>query len=325
MVLQALYKYYDILDKEGTEGLPKEGFSVQKVSFAFVISLNGELKDIVDLRKFNSNKLLLQEMLVPEQRGRGGPNTPSYFLCDNVKYVLGIGDEENLPSFNSFKKLHNKYLESNNPLLKFINSFEPSKAFENEIILKYKDEFKSNSNIVFRIEGEDCYLHEKEELLKAWREDNSKETDEISMQCLITGEVKPIARVHIPIKGVRNAHPSGASIVTFNDDSSKFYGKKLGYNAPISKSAMFKYTSVLNHLLRNDKNHIFIGDDTVVFWAGKKGIYEDLLVELLNPTIQDEERTETFEINVRDLAKEILNKYSKGINLNEENYDIDFI
>lgn len=207
----------------------------------------------MDLRYSNGKKILLQEMLVPEQRGRGGPRLLPHFLWDNVKYVLGIGDGKDLPSFNNFKKLHNKYLESNNPLLKFINDFEPSKAFENQIILKYRDEFKSNSNIVFRIEGEDCYLHEKEELLKAWREDNSKETNEISIQCLITGKIEPIARVHTSIKGVRNAHTAGAGVVTFNDESSEFYGKKLGYNAPTSKSAMFKYTTVLNYLLRNDK------------------------------------------------------------------------
>ncbi|WP_373844793.1 type I-C CRISPR-associated protein Cas8c/Csd1 [Clostridium sp.] len=324
MILQALYKYYNILQNEGTKELPKEGFSVQKVSFALIISSNGELKGIMDLRDPNGKKILPHEMLVPEQKGRAGKNAPSYFLCDNVKYVLGIGDKKDLPAFNSFKELHNKYLQENNPLLKFINSFEPSKAFENEVILKYKDELEKNPNIVFKVEGEKEYLHEKEELLKTWQEDNSKGSNEITMQCLITGKIEPIARTHTPIKGVKNAQAAGASIVSFNDDSFCSYGKESSYNAPISKSAMFKYTTVLNYLLRNPKNRMFIGEDTVVFWAEKKGIYEDLLAELLNPTAEKEEiETETSDMNARNLAKDILTKYSEGIKLNGENYNID--
>jgi CRISPR-associated protein Csd1 len=324
VILQALYKYYNILQDEGNNDLPKEGFSVQKVSFALIISSNGELKGIIDLRDSNGKKIVPHEMLVPEQKGRAGKNAPAYFLCDNAKYVLGIGDKDKTPAFNSFKELHNKYLDEKNPLLKFINSFEPFKALENEVISKYKDELEKNPNIVFKIEAESGYLHEREELLKAWKEDNSKENDEIAMQCLITGEIGPIARIHTPIKGVRNAQAAGASIVSFNDKCFWSYGKESSYNAPISKSAMFKYTTVLNYLLRNPKNRMFIGEDTVVFWAEKKGIYEDLLAELLNPTAEKEEtETETSDKDARNLAKDILIKYSEGIKLNGENYNID--
>ncbi|URZ05942.1 type I-C CRISPR-associated protein Cas8c/Csd1 [Clostridium felsineum] len=325
MILQALYKYYNILQDEGMKDLPKEGYSMQKVSFALVISLNGELKGILDLRDAVGKKILPHEMLVPEQKGRCGKNAPSYFLCDNAKYVLGIGDNDKLSAFNSFKDLHNRYLEGNNPFLKFINKFDPCKAFENEIILKYKIELeKNNPNIVFKIEGDNGYMHERKELLEVWHEDISKSSDDIMMQCLITGKIEPIARIHIPIKGVRNSQSAGASIVSFNDKSFESYGKDSSYNAPISKSAMFKYTTVLNYLLRNPKNHMFIGEDTVVFWAEKKGIYEDLLSELLNPKAEKEEiETETSDMDTRNIVKDILFKYSQGIKLNGKKYNID--
>lgn len=323
MILQALYKYYDILQDEGTDDLPKEGFSMVKVSFALIISKYGELKGIVDLRDTKGKKVVQHEILVPEQKGRSGKNAPAYFLCDNAKYVLGLGDDK-LSAFNSFKELHNKYLDEDNPLFKFINSWIPLKIWENEIILKYKDEFEKNPNIVFRIEGEKGYLHEKKELLRNWQKDRNKEEKEINMQCLITGKVEPIARIHTPIKGVMNAQPAGASIVSFNDDSFSSYGKSASYNAPISKSAMFKYTTVLNYLLRGSKNRMFIGEDTVVFWAERKGIYEDLLSELLNPTVEKQDKEiETSDIDTRKLAQDILKKYAAGIKLNKENYDID--
>lgn len=323
MILQALYKYYNILQDEGIKDLPKEGFSIADIYFVLIISKTGELKGIMDLREPNGKKIVPQEMLVPEKVVRSR-NIASNFLWDNPKYVLGIGDKNGSSAFNSFKELHNKYLKENNPLLKFINSWDTSKVFENEVVLKYKDDLKENTNIVFRIEGEKGYLHEKEELLNDWKEDNSKENDEITMQCLITGKIEPIARIHTPTQGVRNAHPAGARIVSFKDDSFCSYGKKDSYNAPISKSAMFKYTTVLDYLLNNPKNRMLIGEDTVIFWAEKKGIYEDLLSELLNPTAEKEEKEiETSDMDTRNLAKDILIKYSEGIKLNGENYNID--
>lgn len=40
-----------------------------------------------------------------------------------------------------------------------------------------------------------------------------------------------------------------------------------GWNAPVSESAAFAYTTALNHLVA-DHNHVQrIGDTTVVFWA----------------------------------------------------------
>lgn len=328
MILQSLCKYYDILRGEKTKNLPKEGFSIQKVSFALVISLEGSLKGILDLRGIQGKKIVPQEILVPEQKGRSGKNPSAYFMCDNSKYVLGISSNESnemdYSAFENFKKLHNKYLDKENPLVKFINSWEPSKALENEIIARYKDELYKNPNIIFKVEGESGYVHEIEDRLELWIKENLQKDSGVRMQCLISGEIEPIARIHTPIKGVKNAHPAGASIVSFNDASFCSYGKDSSYNSPIGKSSMFKYTTVLNYLLRNPKNHLFIGEDTVVFWAEKKGIYQDLLAELLNPTIKKEtEESEIIDNDAITLARDILLKYSQGINLSNENYNLD--
>ena len=37
------------------------------------------------------------------------------------------------------------------------------------------------------------------------------------MQCLVTGEIEPIARLHPGIQGVRDAQTTGASLVSFNE------------------------------------------------------------------------------------------------------------
>ncbi|MEG1254233.1 type I-C CRISPR-associated protein Cas8c/Csd1 [Clostridium sp.] len=323
MILQDLYDYYNILDSEGVKDLPKENTSMQKISFALVISKEGKLSGIIDLREQSGKKVVSSLMVVPEQLGRSGKNAPSYFLCDNAKYVLGIGDKDGNPCFNSFKEMHNRCLDKESPICKFINSWIPEEYESNNIINQYIKDLTPSCNIVFKLEGETGYYHEKNENLENWKRGLVSKDDEI-MQCLITGKVEPVARIHTAIKGVKNAHTAGAKIVSFKDDCFKSYGKKDSYNAPISKSAMFKYTTVLNYLIRSEKNRIIIGDNTVVFWAEKKGIYEDLLLELINPTYEQEENESiTTDKETRELTKDILMKYSMGLKLNQEKYGID--
>ena len=77
--------------------------------------------------------------------------------------------------------------------------------------------------------------------------------------------------MHPAIKGVNGAQSSGASIVSFNQDSFNSYSKAQGENAPMSDEAAFAYTTLLNHLLRRDpanRQRLTVGDTTVVFWAG---------------------------------------------------------
>lgn len=324
MILEALCKYYDILAKEDVKDLPREGYSMGKISFALILSKDGQLNGIMDLREREGKKVLPKLMLIPEQNGRQGKNAPAYFLSDNAKYVLGIGDDEKLSNFNRFKELHNRFLREDNPLVKFLNTWNPKEAFNNILIQKYKDEFEKNPNLVFMLEEDMRYLHENEEIFNAWYSNSEANEDDIKMQCLVTGKFETIARLHTPIKGVRNSQAAGASIVSFNDDSFCSYGKQSSYNAPVSKSAMFKYTTVLNYMLRNPKYHLYVGDATVVFWAEETGIYEDLLLELFNPgsSTEHEEATEK-DTETRDLARDIIEKYSMGLNLNQQKYDLD--
>ena len=77
----------------------------------------------------------------------------------------------------------------------------------------------------------------------------------------MSGNKESIARINQKIKGVYGAQSAGATLVGFNDPAFWSYNKEQSYNAPISESAMFKYTTVLNYLLERDsKNRIQIGD-----------------------------------------------------------------
>jgi CRISPR-associated protein Csd1 len=324
VILQDLCKYYDILVEEGISDLPRHGYSMGRISFALILSNSGELNGIMDLREMQGKKIYPKQMLIPEQSGRAGKNAPSYFLSDNVKYSLGIGDDENFSSFNRFKELHCKILKENNPLIKFLNNWNPANALDNLNIQKYKDELAKNPNVIFKIEGQIGYLHESEEVFNDWYKNSSENEGDIKMQCLITGQTESTARLHTPIKGIRNAQAAGASIVAFNNESFCSYNKDSSYNAPVSKVAMFKYTTILNYMLSKPKYHLYAGDATVVFWAEKTGIYEDLMAELFNPSEEkSDEVTNESDTKARDLAKDIIDKYSMGLNLRQEKYELD--
>ena len=88
--------------------------------------------------------------------------------------------------------------------------------------------------------------------------------------CLVTGAAAPVRRLHPSIKGVEGAQSSGASLVSFNLDAFRSYGKDQGDNAPTSEAAAFRYGAALNRMLdRGSRNRVqrTVGDATVVFWA----------------------------------------------------------
>lgn len=326
MIIPALCRYYDILDADEDTPISKEGYSIAKVSFVLVLSADGELTNIIDLRS-DEKKPRPKEMEVPKQTARQ-VNVLPYYLCDNAKYIFGVekkkgderkkilespdkiisilqdtGTEITLVSvrshecFNSFKELHHRLLDTiDDPraksLLTFLDAWNPDNFVEHLKISLFADDLLDGGSCIFQI-GDEDYLHLIGALKKGWEMKGSENEEDIYMaQCLVCGGILPISRTHQTIKGVAGAQISGASLVSFNNPCFESYGKKQSYNAPISAGAEFKYTTVLKHLIANRSNRIRIGDSTTVFWAEtteKAG--EDLAMFLINPI--DDEGTET--------------------------------
>lgn len=104
--------------------------------------------------------------------------------------------------------------------------------------------------------------------------------------------------MHPAVKGVSGAQSSGASIVSFNRDAFKSFGKHQGANAPVSERTAFAYTTVLNTLLvHGSRQRIQIGDTTTVFWAEaadpeQSEAAEDLFAMLAEPPTDEQETAE---------------------------------
>ncbi|HQN20095.1 MAG TPA: type I-C CRISPR-associated protein Cas8c/Csd1, partial [Syntrophobacteraceae bacterium] len=171
---------------------------------------------------------------------------------------------------------------------------------------------------VLQLLGQTTYLHERP-AVRAWWDARQKHQRGQVAQCLITGELKTIARLHEPkIKGVRGSQTSGAPVVAFDKDSDAFasYGRdgEQGFNAPVSEDAAFRYATALNALLDGPKSHkhrFSLADATVVFWTKEPTLTEDIFAQFAaqgsavsqERQVQDEGLRQKLELFLKALRK----------------------
>ncbi|MGF7186250.1 CRISPR-associated protein Csd1 [Desulfitispora alkaliphila] len=328
MIIQALNDYYNILSNDSNIEISKEGYSIAKVKFCVILSENGEMLDLVRLSDDDKS---WKDMMVPVQKKRQGQKPPSYFLCDNFKYVFGwdFDPKKNSSSpsnYAAFKELHENILikvENTNgkALLAFLDKWKPELSLDNEIIKTKLDDLakEKSANIVFRLDSESGYIHEDEEILATWEAYLENNKSKNMGQCLVTGRVEAIEPTHPNIKGVRDANSAGATLVGVNAKAFESYSKKQAFNSPVGKSAVFAYTTVLNYMLNSKRHRIQIGDATTVFWAeDTSGECEDLLQELFNPSENEKGEQSGFDAKATGFVKDALTRLKEGKPIKEK-------
>ena len=332
MIIQALKEYYEILkDTEGID-IPLHDYALAKVSHALVLSKQGELKGVISLlseeKQGKKSKIMPKSMIVPERVVRSSNITPN-FMSDKPMYVLGIDDEGNITqhskkAFMSFREFHKKLLadsksEAAKAVVNFLESWNPDKAKEEEKLKELFAEIGMTKDLVFMLDEELTFLHDNIEIKKVWEKYNDSDSVQKEKgQCLVCGETKNISRLHLPIKNIKDAQSSGAPLISFNNSSYESYCKQQSYNSPVSKEAMFAYTTVLNYMLNKEKQKFYIGDATVVFWAeSPEGIYVDLASELFNPSHiakpGDNSEARKKDVKVEKIIKDVFENIRQGI------------
>lgn len=301
MILQALNRYYERLIEQKPEDVAPYGFSPEKVSFEILLTPDGGVAQVNDIRDTSSNQPQPKLIEVPQPPKRASNIAPC-FLWDKTSYVLGVSNTSKRADkeHEAFVELHETVLASEDDpglkaLLSFLRNWSPeqfeARGFPADMV---------DANLVFRLDGEQCYVH-KRPAARAVRArllagDEGQEAAANSAVCLVSGEVAPVARLHPAIKMNRSdAQSSGVSIVSFNKPSFDSYAKSQGDNAPVSTQAAFAYTTVLNYLLRrgeHNRQRLQVGDASVVFWAEaadaqQASAAEDLFATLLSPPADD--------------------------------------
>ncbi len=306
MILQALNRYYDILLKDQSINIPRLGYSTVGVSFALNISTEGELLDVLPLydqeQRGKKTVEVPRSMVVPAQVKRAS-NVAANFLWDNTAYVLGISDQDDAKPrysrerFEAFRQSNSELLArvdspAARAMLAFLQRHDPSVAREQRAIASHLDALLKGGNLVFLFKG--AFVHDDPAIRQAWADNLAAQGTE-KMQCLVTGRVAPVARLHPSLKRVRNAQSSGATLVGFNAAAYESYRRSQGQNAPVSEEATFAYTTVLNYLLSdaNPNRKLYLGDTTVVYWAESENrAYEPAFAGIIDPAYVEEAMTE---------------------------------
>ena len=317
MILQALAEHYQRLIKAEVPGVAQLGYSLVDVSYVLVLSADGEM---IDFYPFEGKQM------VPEHKKRQGRDPIPYFLCDKVLYSLGIGGKE-----GEGEKRFQQYRDYNIDILsdassdeavavkKFLERWNPRKWDEWSCLQKYANDFNKPAtlNVIYQIDGCTSFIHQNKQIKDLWK--NRSEENLLNVQkgqCLITGELETIAKTHdVGISGI--SEKANAALVSFNCPSFESYGKKQSYNAPVSQNAAFSYATVLNHLVKNPRTRIRIGDMTIVFWADKANgeMEESLLSWWLDPVEEDALDNDTRRLapEVVNQAKAVLEKMKQGM------------
>jgi CRISPR-associated protein Csd1 len=340
MILQALARYYDILLAGGEDSeIPLPGYSVANVSYALNLSAQGELLDIFTQFKqvLRGRKMVdkPRSMIVPEQAGRSGKTPPAYFLCDNNAYVLGISpDDADYPKysqqrFEAFRQLNKEILSKADcaearAVIAFLDEYDPAVGREHPVIARYIDDIlkAGKANFVFMLNG--GFVHKNAEICRVWEAHNQLGGDDYIGQCLVTGEIAPIASLHsIKIKGIP-PYQGGVALVGFNDRAYESYNRTngQGLNSPVSKKAMLAYSKALNYLLsdENENKKIMVGNTTVVYWAESENkACANFFSSLFQSDTDEPEGTKTVRDKTGEqLLKAIANKVKRGQELDEE-------
>ena len=270
-VLAALVRHYERL--HARDEAPPYGYSRERISYAIVLSDAGEAVAVSPLPERSGSAPGPTVCEVPHAVRRTS-RPAANFLWDKTAYVLGAKPDavtrKACPAHrehHAFQALHEALLSGADDdglqaLLRFLRAWDPS-----DYGALPHAEAMLGSNVIFRLEGERDWLHERPAARSVWAGHLARARTPQGV-CLVTGARAPIALVHPAVKGVRGTHAAGAALVTFNLDTFESYGKTQGANAPISIHAAFAYASALNALLAFDsRRRIRIGEMTVVFWA----------------------------------------------------------
>jgi CRISPR-associated protein Csd1 len=314
MILQSLVDLYErrCASEDPEQRLPEPGWQEKEIAFVVDLSPEGQPVAVRDLRQPQpKGRPRAPQRLVPREHKRTGKipdeatdkdTWKAFLLWDNVKYALGIAADDGPKTVKDTATCHSLFTMRNKSFLaglddsgakaleRFLDADVP-KLIRNLVTPELWQEMRSSGgNVAFRLAGDTELMCRRPAVRTAITAAASGPDDALPpAECILSGKVGPIARLHPAIKGVSGAQPSGADIVSFNRPAFKGYGFDQGDNAPISSYAAFAYTTALNALLARDSGHCAqAGNVTVVFWAGRASQNEEVICPFLAEVARDD-------------------------------------
>ncbi|MDZ4165505.1 MAG: type I-C CRISPR-associated protein Cas8c/Csd1 [Smithellaceae bacterium] len=288
MILQALKEYYDRKPE-----LPREGWEMKEIPFLVLLNQEGDFIGFEDTREGEGKRIRAKSFLVPSLGEKKGNGIKSNLFWENIEYMFGIPvptETKKTPDMDRVHKQHQEFktriaaISGECKTLGIVRCFLETKcqdAVKNDKL--WGEVFKLNQSLLLSVidSGPVTNNPELRRLIDA-----SPTIRGPRGRCLLTGREDEIVALEPPVKGVRGANSSGASLVAVNNEITNgtnsgavpafaSFMKEKGYNSPIGKTASFAYTTALNHLLGKDsRQKLQIADATAVFWSEKASSFE---------------------------------------------------
>lgn len=302
MILQSLNELYDRLERDSSYQIAPPGYSMQKITFKVILDRDGRLFGIQDARHNNEGRPIPRQLIVPGTNKPSGSGLNPGLLWDNTGYMLGFKTADQNPerTANSFEAFRQRHLEVESAVqsatfsavCRFLEAWSPASASDHPVLAEVMTGFG-----VFQIVGEESFVHD-ERAIRAWWDVQESSADEVvTGQCLVTGDIGAIAKIHPKIRGIES---TGAVLVGFNEPAYESYGKAQNHNAPVGLEAANRYTTALNAMLDGpgrNRHRISIGGAVVVFWTEVPTIAEDIFAQFaLQGSLQpaDDSQDETL-------------------------------
>ncbi len=303
MILQALKEYYDRKAADPDSGIAPEGWERKEIPFLVVVDKQGRFIQFEDTRTANGNINRARSFIVPSLGEAKGNGIKANLFWENIEYMFGIP----VNASRNAKRVaaqHAEFIRKINNIQGTCPALEIVKAFLRNIPRPalcahplWKDILELNQSLLFAIAGRGAITDDSE--LKSLIDAFLAPKGETGF-CLISGQNDIIAKLEPLIKGVRDANPTGAHIVSVNNSITPAGNsgatpafaslmKEQGANSPIGKRASFAYSTALNHLLGKDPNQrIQVGDASTVFWSEKNTRFEEQFSLFFNEPPKDD-------------------------------------
>jgi CRISPR-associated protein Csd1 len=283
MILQKLVRYYERQRRLPGSDIAPPGWIRRALDYVIVLRESGECVDLQQLFTLKKGKPIGAQELLPtigkQARKHNNSHKDANLLWDNAGFALGIGQHGSVKLQSFVETLDKWFPDATDPGVLAVRHFtsalraNPAKAVALIERFSSRDQFEKRDPVVaFRLLSDGPIKVHERPAVRAAYEARCRQAGARAVigRCLVSGDENvPLASHETVIKGVWNAQPSGANLVSFNKDSFISYGKRgrQGECAPVGRDASSAYSTALNFLLESSRNRVQVGDASTVFWA----------------------------------------------------------
>jgi CRISPR-associated protein (Cas_Csd1) len=259
---------------------PPLNYREANVDYCVTIDLDGELIRVAKEER---------KIITPD-RTRSGKKPPPILCFDKFNYLVKTSSEH-VDRVQSSILLYRQAIEiSQDSHLKAILAFIDRGYLISEL-QSLKDEagiIKDENNCVFRIKGEEKYIHDAPTIIQCWQQLRKEELDLQAGECAISHQhTQILGKEFRTVNGIPDAKGKPGlgkfftnnkkSVQNWNSDSSMFQ-HRVGLDTYIA------IYNGLSYLLDKKEHHIRLGDAKYVFWAAGETESKAIPVNIiLNP------------------------------------------